>query len=211
MCRAFWKTYVVVIFMQNSIDGRLRKLLWTFQNCYISSFSTYFIFFTSLGGAACAFFVADWQSKQRKPKLQNLRNFSLLKTQTKITSSTLFTKKFNKNCEVNSNFHKKNVKVLSLKSEKKIIENFLFDLISIFFRSFSRSSYIRSDPDFFKFVLSFAFIFITITNFSSKTTSKNNSFYKIKINSTNNWVLIKNDCKVEEWIWNRWKIYYDCM
>ena len=131
-----------------------------------------FYFFTSHGRAACAFFVADWQSKQRKPKLQNLRNFSLLKTQTKITSSTLFTKKFNKNCEVNSNFHKKNVKVLSLKSEKKIIENFLFDLISIFFSSFSRSSYIRSDPDFFKFVLSFAFIFITITNFSSKTTSK---------------------------------------
>ena len=78
-----------------------------------------FYFFTSHGGAACAFFVADWQSKQIKPKLQNIRNFSLLKTQTKITSSTLFTKKFNKNCEVNSNFHKKNVKVLSLKSEKK--------------------------------------------------------------------------------------------
>ena len=86
-----------------------------------------FYFFTSHGGA-----VADWQSKQRKPKLQNLRDFSLLKTQIKITSSTLFTKKINKNCDVNSNFHKKNVKVLSLKSEKKIIENFLFDLISIF-------------------------------------------------------------------------------
>ena len=68
--------------------------------------------------------MADWQSKQRKPKLQNLRDFSLLKTQIKITSSTLFTKKFNKNCEVNSNFQKKNVKVLSLKSEKKSLKIF---------------------------------------------------------------------------------------
>ena len=67
-------------------------------------------FYQSWRGCLC-FFVADWQSKQRKPKLQNLRDFSLLKTQIKITSSTLFTKKFNKNCEVNSNFQKKNVKV----------------------------------------------------------------------------------------------------
>ena len=212
-------TYVVVIFKQNSIDGRLWKLLWTFQNCYISSFSTYFIFLLdSHGGAVCAFFAVTlvflWligRINKENQNLRNLRNFSLLKTQIKITSSTLFTKKINKNCEVNSNFQKKNVKVFFRIWKKKSLKIF-YSIRSRFFKVLFRDR-LKFDliPIFLSSFLSYININNNKSNFSSKNSVKNNSFYKIKITSTNNWVLIKNDCKVEEWIWNWWKIYYDCM